>query len=119
MVPHTRAMVAAAAYALVTGKKVAGLHDHTAGTDLRIAAEARSPRIKAYDGDRAARFEGTLPDIYDEGTKAFVSFTVEGSTVRGYDRASASFYAAEVAEPFVQLYAYSDSAWFTYEVQLA
>jgi hypothetical protein len=118
MVPHTRAMIAAAAYAFVTGKKVAGVHDHASGRDLRIAAESRGDRLQGFDGDRAAKFGGTLPELYDAGDKTFVSFEIDGAKVRGYDRGSSSSYAAQVTDRLVQLYDYSQSAWFAFDIQV-
>lgn len=110
-------MIAAAAFAFVTGKKVAGLYDHAAGRDLAIAAEAREDRLQGFDEARAARFGGTLPDLYDAGDKAFVSFEIEGGKVRGYDRGSSGFYAAEVTAGLVQIFDHSQNAWFAYDVQ--
>jgi len=119
MPPHTRAIVAASAYAVVTGNKVAGIYDHTAGRHLPIAAECRGQRVQAYDGERAVNFGGTLPDLYDGGNEAFVSFETDGSTVRGYDRGSASFYEAKISDQLVQLYDHGASVWFAFNVQLA
>ena len=119
MHPHTRAMVAASAHAVMIRKKVAGIHDHTADQDLQIAAECRGNRLQGFDGDRSAKFGGTLPELYDAGDEIFVSLTVEGTTARGYDRGSAGFYVAEVSEGLVQLYDYSQSAWFAFSVQIA
>lgn len=116
---HTRAMVAASAHAVIIGKKVAGIYDHAAGRDLRIAAECRGNRLQGVDGDRSAKFGGTLPELYDDGDKVFVSLTVDGATARGYDRGSAGFYEAEVSERLVQLYDYSQSTWFAFDVQIA
>jgi hypothetical protein len=110
-------MIAAAAFAFVTGKKVAGLYDHAAGRDLAIAAEARGDRLQGFDEARAAKFGGTLPDLHDAGDGTFVSFEIEGSTVRGYDRGSAGFYTAEVTGGVVQVFDHSQSAWFAYDVQ--
>jgi hypothetical protein len=56
-------MVAAAAHAFISGKKVAGVHDHEAGQDLQIAAETRGDRLQGFDGDRLANFAGTLPEL--------------------------------------------------------
>lgn len=117
MKPHTRAMIAAAAFAFVTGKKVAGIHDHSAGRDLRIAAERRGNQLQGSDGDRAAKFGGTLPEIYDAGDKAFVSFEIAGTKVKGYDRASSGFYEAQVTDGLVQLYDHNEGAWFAYDIQ--
>jgi hypothetical protein len=86
---------------------------------LSIAAECRENRLQGVDGDRSAKFGGTLPEIYDDGDKVFVSLTVEGSTARGYDRGSAGFYVAKVSERLVQLYDYSQSTWFAFDVQVA
>src|ERR1700748_2101327 len=95
MQSHTRALVAASAYAVIVGKKVAGLYDHAAGRHLRIAAECRDNRLQGIDGDRPAAFGGRLPEIHDQGDKAFLSMEIEGRTARGYDRGSAGFYVAE------------------------
>lgn len=119
MLPHTRAMIAASAHAVISGKKVAGIHDHASAQDLRIAAECRGNRLQGLDGDRGVKFGGTLPEIYDEADKAFVSLAVEGSTVRGYDRGSASFYEAIVSETQVQVYDHSKGTWFSFSVQVA
>lgn len=117
MKPNTRAMIAAASFALVSGRKVAGLYDHSEGRDRRIAAESRGDRLRGFDGDRTAEFGGTLPELYDAGDKAFVSFEVDGSKVQGYDRASKGFYTAEVGEGLVQVYDHADAAWFAYDIQ--
>jgi hypothetical protein len=117
MQPHTRAIVAASAHAIITGRKVAGLYDHAAGRHLRIAAECRDGRLQAYDGDRAARFGGTLPELFDEGDRAFISIEAEGSSARGYDRGSASAYVANVTDRVVQLFDHGAGAWFAFDVQ--
>lgn len=119
MAPHTRAMVAAAAYAFISGRKVAGIHDHWSGQDLEIAAEARGKHLQGYDGDRRAQFAVTLPELYDAGDNNFVSLEIGGSKARGYDRASASHYEADVSGQQVQLYDYSQSAWFAFDIQVA
>ncbi len=56
-------MVAAAAHAFIFGKKVAGVHDHTAGRDLQIAAEVREGRLEGFDGDRSAKVSGTASEL--------------------------------------------------------
>jgi hypothetical protein len=78
MSPHTRAIVAAAAYAFMFGKKVAGGHDHASGRDLQIAAETQGDRLQGFDGDRQAKFNGTPSELYDAGDKAFISLEIDG-----------------------------------------
>jgi len=117
MEPHTRAMIAAAAFACVTEKKVAGIYDHAAGRDLQIAAEKRGDQLQGFDGDRGVKFGGTLPELYDAGDKAFVSFAIDGTKVEGYDRGSSSFYTAQVTDAVVQVFDHSQNAWFAYDVQ--
>jgi len=117
MQTHTRALIAAAAFACVTGRKVAGIYDHTAGQDLRIAAERRGDQVQGFDGERGARFGGTLPELYDSADKSFVSFAVEGNEVSGYDRSSSTHYTARVTDGVVQLYDHGASAWFAYDIQ--
>jgi len=118
MLPHTRAMVAAAAHAFITGRKVAGLYDHAAGRHLRIAAEARGEHLQGFDGGRAAKFGGTLPELYDAADKAFVSIEIDGQTARGYDRGSSSHYSITVTDRLVQLYDHSRGEWFAFDVQI-
>jgi len=119
MLPHTRAIVAAAAYAFIFGRKVAGVHDHSEERDLRIAAEARGGELQAYDGDRAARFGGQLPELYDAGDKAFVSLAIDGMTAQGYDRNSSNHYSLTVTDEVVQLYDHGPEAWFAFSIQAA
>lgn len=119
MSPHIRAMIAAAAYTFVTGKTVAGLYDHAAGQHRRIAAEARGEHLQGFDGDRPAKFGGTLPEIYDAGDAAFVSMTIEGMTASGYDRGSSSHYAVAVSGQSVQVHDHGAGAWFAFDVQTA
>jgi hypothetical protein len=116
MQAHTRALVAASAYAVITGKKVAGIFDHTANEQLQIAAECRGTGLQGADGDRAVAFGGTLPELYDDGDKAFISLEVDGARARGYDRGSQGHYVAEVSDRVIQLYDHSHSAWFAFEV---
>lgn len=110
-------MVAACAFAILTGRKAAGVFDHAAGRTLKIAAECRGERVQAFDGNRGAKFGGTLPELYDEGDKVHVSFTVVGNEARGHDRHSASDFAARVTQSLVQVYDYAEQAWFDYDIQ--
>ena len=119
MHPHTRAMVAASAHTIISGKKVAGIYDHAAGNDLRIAAECRGNRLQGLDGDRSVKFGGTLPELYDEGDNVFVTLDVDGAKARGYDRGSGGFYEAIVSEALVQLYDHGEGVWYSYDIRVA
>jgi len=117
MSPHTRAMVAASAHAFIFGRKVAGVHDHAAGRDLKIAAEVRGGRLMGFDGDRSARFSGALPELYDGGDGAFVSLELDGASARGYDRGSSSHYELTATDQMVQLYDHAAGTWFAFSIQ--
>lgn len=110
-------MVAAATFAIITGRKVAGVYDHASGTSLKIAAERRDDRVQAFDGERGVQFGGTLPELYDAGDESHVSFDVAGDKVSGHDRLSSSDYSAQVEGGVVQLYDYGESAWFAFDIQ--
>lgn len=118
MSPHTRAMIAAAAFTYTTSKKVAGVHYHAAGRDLRIAAESRGDHLQGYDGDRAAKFGGTLPELYDGGDKTYISMEIDGASAQGYDRGSATHYSLKISDQIVQLYDHGQSVWFAFSIQL-
>jgi hypothetical protein len=111
-------MVAAAAHAFIVGKKVAGVHDHAAGQDLQIAAETRGGRLQGFDGDRSAKFSGTVSELYDAGDDAFISLEIDGVTARGYDRRSSSHYSLTLTGDVVQLYDHTAEAWFAFSIQL-
>lgn len=117
MLPHTRAMIAAAAFAYTDGRKVAGVHDHSCGLDLRIAAEARGSQLQGYDGDRAAKFGGALPELFDGGDKSYLSLEIDGLTAKGYDRGSSTHYALKITDQIVQLYDHGHSEWFSFSIQ--
>jgi hypothetical protein len=119
MQPHIRAIVVASAHAFVIRKKVAGLYDHTAARHLRIAAEALGEHLQGYDGDRDARFGGSLPDLHDAREGTSVHIEIEGDAARGYDRGSAGHFSATVSEQRVQLYDHAEGTWFSFEVQTA
>lgn len=110
-------MVAAAAFVVLTSKKVAGVFDHSAGKKLRIAAERRGDQVQAFDAENQAHFGGTLPELYDAGTKAHIAFNVTGDNLTGHDRHSATDFSARVEEGCVQIYDYADKAWFAYDIQ--
>lgn len=116
---HTRAMIAACAYAVITGRTVAGLYDHTAAAHLDIAAQARDGRVQGADGHRPARFGGTLPEIFDAADKAWISLEIEGRKARGYDRGTQEHCAVEVAGAVANVYDYAAAAWFAFEPRFA
>ncbi len=119
MSPHTRAMIAASAHAFMFRKKIAGVHDHESGRDLRIAAETRGDRLQGFDGDRSAKFNGTRFEIYDAGDDAFVSLEIDGLEAQGYDRRTSSHYSLSVTDKVVQLYDHAAGAWFAFTIQVA
>ncbi|WP_254514918.1 hypothetical protein [Novosphingobium sp. G106] len=112
-------MIAAAAHAFIFGKKVAGVHDHATGQDLLIAAETRGDRLLGFDGDRSAKFSGTLSELYDAGDDSFVSLEIDGLTAKGYDRRSLSHYTLTATDEVVQLYDHTKGAWFAFSIQVA
>lgn len=119
MSPHTRALIAAAAHAFISGKAVVGVHDHAAKRDLRIAAETRGNRLQGFDGDRSSQFSGLLPELHDLGDNALISLEIEAMTARGYDRLSQSHYSLTVTDQVVQLYDHKVADWFAFSIQSA
>jgi hypothetical protein len=117
MLPHTRALIAASAFAFITGKKVAGLYDHATARHLKIAAEARGESLQGFDGDRSAKFGGTLPELYDTHSRTYISMTIDGATAQGFDRGAQVAYTANVTDRGVQLYDHGQGAWFAFDVQ--
>ncbi len=110
-------MVAAAALACITGKKAAGIHDHSSGQALAIAAECRGDQLRGFDGDRGVKSGGTLPDLHDAGDGTIVSLKVDGTKATGFDRVTSSYYEARVTGGLVQVFDHGQDAWFAYDIQ--
>ncbi|WP_322966291.1 hypothetical protein [Sphingomonas fuzhouensis] len=119
MQPHIRAITAASADALVTGNKVAGLYDHQADRHLRIAAEARGQHLQGFDGDRNAKFGGSLPELRDTGADTSIYMQIDDDGAQGFDRSTSSHFTIKIAENLVQLYDHSEATWFTFTVEIA
>lgn len=119
MQSHTRAVIAASAYAFITRRTVAGVHDHSSSRDLKIAAETRGDNLQGYDGDRSVRFGGAATELYDAGDEAFMSIEIDGATAQGYDRHSSSAYSLTVTSEMVQLYDHAAEAWFAFSIHPA
>lgn len=119
MLPHIRAVVAAASFAFVRHQKVAGVYDHSSGRHLRIAAEAQGEHLQGFDGERTARFGGTLPELRDLGDNAQIHLTIEGDRVQGFDRSTSVHFTAQVDERLVQLYDHGRGEWFNFDIQVA
>lgn len=119
MTDDTRALIAALGFASITGKTVAGLHDHAAMRDRRLAAQRRGQAVQAHDGDRDLHFGGTLPDIRDQNGQPLLALTLEGHSLRAYDRTANAFYEARVSDGLVQVFDHAAGAWFAYDVQNA
>ncbi len=117
MKAHTRAMIAAATFAYLTGKKAAGVYDHAEGRDRLIAADCRDDAIQGYDGERKVKFGGKVPELFDQEDKVFISFRPEGDTIEGFDRASETAFTARVTGGAVQVYDHGAQAWFAYDIQ--
>jgi hypothetical protein len=112
-------MVAAASHTFMFGKRIAGVHDHESGRDLRIAVEGRGNLLQEFDGDRSAKFNGTPFEPYDAGDSALVSIEIDGLKAEGYDRHSSSHYSLSVIDQVMQRYGHAEISWFAFSIQVA
>ena len=46
-----------------------------------------------------------------------MSFEIDGTKVKGYDRSSSGFYTADITDGLVQLYDHNEGLWFAYDIQ--
>ena len=72
---------------------------------------------QGFDGDRGARFGGTLPEVFDSGDNAFISLKLSGGAASGYDRGSQGHFDVVVKDGLVQVYDHAEAAWFAYDMQ--
>lgn len=112
-----RALAAASAHALVTGRKVAGLYDHAEKRERAIAAECRAPSLRGFDGDRQSAFGGTLPAVHDVGSGSGFSLAHEGGRTWGRDEASGTDFTVELRDGLVQIYDHAAAQWFSYDIR--
>lgn len=116
MQEHARMMIAAAAYAAITGKKVSSVYSYKAGSYQNIEAKFDGSKISAYDYARGAHFDGTLGSLYDYGDRAHVEMKINGNKAEGYHYGSSHFYEATVSGSSIEVYDYGDAGWFNYSI---
>jgi hypothetical protein len=117
--PHKRAIVAAAVYSIVTGRRVAGVNDQAAGRHLWIAAECLGDRVHIYDGERRAWFGGTLPELCDHDGDAFLSLTRDGATIHARDWTAAGSCTATADDRTVLIFDVDEQVSFAFAIQMA
>ena len=116
MMQHeSRAVVAAAAYAVSTGNQVSNVVDHSSGSTLMISASCEGDEVRALDARRGA-LEGKLPALFDHGGATFIDMKRDENKITGFHYQSVSFYQVQITGRLVEMYDFGDHSWSAFSM---
>jgi hypothetical protein len=113
---HSRSVIAAVAYAVISGKSVSSIYSHSEGSWRTVEARCSNGNISAYDFSRSSHFDGNLPNLYDYADSSHVEMNINGTKANGYHYGSSSFYEVSVNGNSVEFYDYESGGWASYSV---
>lgn len=96
MIPNLRACLANVAARLNGGQVNAAVYDHTQGKLIPLSGSVGPSAVNVYDHDRSAHVTGSVPTLYDHGTKRHVSLVMNGAVFNGYDHFSGLHYSGRI-----------------------
>ena len=110
----TRACIAYVAGRVISGSGGSTVYDYSQSRHVSMSGSIDGNTIGVYDHNRGCHFSGTLPSLYDYGTRAHVSLEIDGSQFNGYDYAGRHHFSGSVSGSSVQVYDYGESKHFSY-----
>jgi hypothetical protein len=116
MKEYTRSNIAAAAFAMVSGRSVNSVFSHDVARHRKVQATFRGGRLDAYDYDRGAYFQGDNGNLYDFGDSCHISMQINGVKVEGYHYGEGSYYEAKVSGTSVTIYDYATARWHDFSI---
>ncbi len=116
MQEYARAMIAAAAYAAITGEDVASIYSYSTSLYRNLEASFADGQIRGFDYLRNARFEGVPANLFDYRDRAYVGMTIAGGAAEGFHHGAGHHYRAELRGNVIAFYDYGAGSWFNYAV---
>ena len=111
-------IVIAAIAAQQQGRAINHVYDYGQSKYVLVSFSSAigSKHINMYDYGRKTHVVGTLPSIYDYGSKAYINMRINGNKFNGYDYESNSYFSGSVNGGIVTIYDYQHGKYFNFGV---
>ncbi|NDU91481.1 MAG: hypothetical protein G3I10_02520 [Ferrovum sp.] len=96
MHPNTRACLAYIASKLVNESTSAFVYDYSQSKRLNFSGSVGQTSVSLYDHERGCYITGALSNLYDHDQKGYVSLSINGSQLSGYDFAGSHQFCGSV-----------------------
>ena len=114
MHPNTRACLAYIANVLVNRSAGLAVYDYSQSKRITFTGSVNQTSVSLYDHERHSYIAGTLSNLYDHDHKAFVSLSISGCEISGYDFSGGHQFCGTVDGHSVTLVEYDTSHRFCY-----
>lgn len=114
MNPGTRACVAYVAGRAVSGSSGLHVYDYSQSKYISVGGTVNGREVSVYDYVRKCHFSGTLPQLFDYGSRGHVSIEIIGNQFSGFDYAAKHHFSGTVNGTSVTLFDYGDAKHFSY-----
>lgn len=113
---NTRACIAFIVAMAANGGSPTAVFDYSESRSVTISGKVSGTKVEVYDHERACTVTGMLPALYDNGLKAPISLTIEGTRFHGTDYADESAYTGNISGKTISIYDFGAAANFQYRV---
>jgi hypothetical protein len=101
---------------VISGSAGSSVYDYSRLRHLNISGSIDENAVGVYDHERSCPFSGTLPNLYDYGTKAHLTLTIKGNSFDGYDYGGKHHFSGSVSGSSVSIYDYGEERHFSYSL---
>ncbi|NDU91527.1 MAG: hypothetical protein G3I10_02765 [Ferrovum sp.] len=115
MHPNTRACLAYIASKLVNESTSAFVYDYSQFKRLNISGSVDPTNVSLYDHERCCHITGPLSNLYDHDQKGYVSLSISGCRLSGYDFAGSHQFCGSVDGYSVTILEIGTSNRFCYQ----
>ncbi|SAL16817.1 hypothetical protein AWB71_00670 [Caballeronia peredens] len=112
----TRACVAFVVGNIIGNAGRNSVYDYSRSTHVMFSGTVDGQNVNVYDHERSCHFSGSLPQVYDYGTRAHVNIEINGSDFSGYDFGAGHHFNGKVSGANVQLYDFGASKYFNFQL---
>lgn len=112
---NSRACIAYIAASLC-GVNGSHVYDYSQSKYINISGSVDSNNVHIYDYDRGCYVSGSPNNLYDYGSKGYITLTMRSSNFSGYDYHTGSHFSGQVNGNSVSVYDYETSSYYSYSV---
>lgn len=113
---HDKRACIAAAIALMHNGRTMNVYDYGRGKYVMLNSSIMGNNIRIFDYNRGGYFMGTLPNIFDYPSEAYVTINKNGNLFNGFDYKTASYFNGTISGNMVSIFDSSVATYFNYGV---